>query len=99
MPERALLPLQPRRSMHPESRLVAIELDPDFADILRSRCPQVLTVCGNVRDIDTHLAALRIDRFDVLLSGLPVPSLPRCGQRGTTEILRPNVAAKQSSAN
>jgi len=67
--------------MHPESRLIAIELDPDFADILRARCPQAVTVCGNVRDIDTHLASLGIDRFDVLLSGLPVPSLPRAVNR------------------
>jgi phospholipid N-methyltransferase len=65
------------RKMHPRSRLVAIELDPDFADILRVRCPQALTVCGNVRDIDAHLESLGIDRIDALLSGLPVPSLPR----------------------
>ena len=63
--------------MHPYSRLVAIEIDSDFADILRARCPQALTVCGNVRDIDAQLDALGVDHIDVLLSGLPVPSLPR----------------------
>lgn len=64
-------------AMHPESRLIAIELDPDFAAILQARCPQITTVCGNVREIDSHLGSLGIERFDVLLSGLPVPSLPR----------------------
>ena len=38
-------------------------------------------MCGNVRDIDAHLASLGIDRIDVLLSGLPVPSLPRAVNR------------------
>jgi phosphatidylethanolamine/phosphatidyl-N-methylethanolamine N-methyltransferase len=74
-------------TMHPNSRLIAIELDPDFAAILRSRCPHVLAVCGNVRDIDAHLTSLAIDRIDVLLSGLPVPSLPRAVNRALLKFI------------
>jgi phosphatidylethanolamine/phosphatidyl-N-methylethanolamine N-methyltransferase len=64
-------------TMHSQSRLIAIELDPDFAAILRARCPRALVLCADVAHIDERLESLGITRFDVMLSGLPVPSLPR----------------------
>jgi len=63
--------------LHPDSRLVAVELDDDFADVLARRCPRATVVRGDVRDLARHLDALGVGRVDVLLNGLPTPSLPR----------------------
>lgn len=63
--------------MHPESRLFALEIDPEFAHELgerRTRATVLLEDAGNLVDI-----AMRhdIDRIDVLVSCLALPYLPR----------------------
>jgi phospholipid N-methyltransferase len=63
--------------MHPDSRLIALELDPQFASVAEARCPRAEVICANVRDLSLELERLRVNTIDVLLSGLPVPSLPR----------------------
>lgn len=63
--------------MHPESRLVALEIDPHFCRVLRQQCPRAEVVCADVSDLPHQLDRLGIDRCDVLLNGLPTPSLPR----------------------
>lgn len=68
---------------HPGSRLVAVELDPEFAAILRARCPAAEVVEADVRDLDAALAPLALGVIDLVISCLPVPSLPR----GTNEAL------------
>jgi phospholipid N-methyltransferase len=64
------------RRMHPDSTLLALELDPDFARILRQCCPQAHVIEADATTIATHLQALGIAHVDVVLSGLPTPSLP-----------------------
>jgi len=61
---------------HPRSRLLAIELDADFADILRARCPRADIVQGDASLLASHLRATNFGRVDLLISGLALPSLP-----------------------
>lgn len=63
--------------MHPESRLVALEIDRHFCRVLRQRCPRAEVVCADVSDLPRQLERLGIRHVDVLLNGLPTPSLPR----------------------
>jgi phosphatidylethanolamine/phosphatidyl-N-methylethanolamine N-methyltransferase len=64
--------------MHPSSTLLALEVDPDFAHILRRRCPKAHVIEADAATTSQHLVDLGIDHVDVVISGLPVPSLPRC---------------------
>jgi phospholipid N-methyltransferase len=65
------------RQMHPDSRLLAVEIDRDFADMLQRRCPRAEVICCDARDLADELAARDVDTIDLVLSGLPTPSLPR----------------------
>lgn len=62
-----------RRKLRPESRFVAIEINPEFVKATRRRCPDVRVVHGDVRDTRRHLAEAGSDddRCDVIVSGLP----------------------------
>jgi len=62
--------------MHPDSVLFAIEMDSDFADILRNRCPQAQVIEADAAATADLLCERSIDQVDVIISGLPVPSLP-----------------------
>lgn len=63
--------------MHPNSTLLALELDPDFAYLLRRRCPEAYVIETDAVGTCQRLANLGIEQVDVVISGLPVPSLPR----------------------
>lgn len=63
--------------MHPDSRLIAVEIDPQFAAILRQSCPRAQVLCCDAFDLAAQLDAMKIQSIDLLLSGLPTPSLPR----------------------
>lgn len=65
------------RRMHADSRLIAIEIDPTFADHLRHAVPKAEVVVADVKDLPDVLASVGVTRFDLLLSGLPTPSLPK----------------------
>ncbi len=75
------------RKLHPDSRLVAVELDADFAAVLAQRCPRAEVVCGDVAELDKRLPELGIERFDLVLSGLPTPSLPKAVNRAVFETI------------
>ncbi len=62
--------------MHPHSVLLAMEMDPDFAQILRRRCPEAYIVEADASTTCARLQTLGIDQVDVVISGLPIPSLP-----------------------
>jgi phospholipid N-methyltransferase len=69
----------------PETTLVVIERDPDFARLLRERYadrPNVKLVEGDVRDLKAILDGLGIRQADHVVSGLPIPSFPRDLQHG-----------------
>lgn len=65
------------RKMHPESRLIAIEIDPQFAELLRRKCPRAEVVVGDAMHLDELLGEMGIEHIDVVLNGLPTPSLPQ----------------------
>lgn len=60
--------------MHPHSRLLAVEADPDLWGVLRHRVPEAIH--GDVADLSALLHARGVGRVDLVVSGLPVPSLP-----------------------
>ena len=65
------------RRSHPQSRIIALEIDPQFAAILRRRCPRAEVVTGDVRDLESHLAARSVTRMDLMICCLALPALPR----------------------
>lgn len=64
------------KRMHPESRLVALELDRQLAGITHQRCPRAEVHCADAGDLAALLADAGVDRMDVLVNCLPTPSLP-----------------------
>ncbi len=64
----------------PETRVIVLERDADFARLLRERFAHLANfdvVEGDVRDLASILQARGIEQVDVVISGLPVPSLPK----------------------
>ncbi len=65
--------------VRPETRVIVLERDPDFARLLRARyghLAQFDIVEGDVRDLALILRERGIDQVDAVISGLPVPSFP-----------------------
>jgi phospholipid N-methyltransferase len=62
--------------MHPDSRLIAIERDPDFAAYARRVAPGAEVIAGDAGDIADLLAEREITKIDLVINGLPTPSLP-----------------------
>ena len=63
----------------PDSRVVVIERDPDFARLLRDRFgafSNLDVVQGDVVDLTAILSDRGISTVDHVISGLPVPSFP-----------------------
>jgi phosphatidylethanolamine/phosphatidyl-N-methylethanolamine N-methyltransferase len=70
--------VQAVKRMHPKSRLIAIEIDPDFASVLAHRCPRAEVICCDVKDLAQELKQRGVgNEVDIVLSGLPTPSLPK----------------------
>jgi phospholipid N-methyltransferase len=75
----------------PETKVVVLERDPDFAAILRERfaaLPHFDVVEGDVRDLSAMLADRGIGRVDHVISGLPVPSFPKDFRRDYFDVIR-----------
>jgi len=64
------------RRMHPQSRLFAVEIDATFVEHLRVACPAATVLHADVCHADGLLRDLGINKVDVILNGLPTPSLP-----------------------
>lgn len=65
------------RALAPEARLVAIEINPRFASLLRSVPDARLVVhTGSAIDIVETLAHCGLARPDVVLSGIPFSTMP-----------------------
>ncbi|TSC87267.1 MAG: phospholipid N-methyltransferase [Parcubacteria group bacterium Gr01-1014_8] len=61
----------------PESRVIAVEQDADFAAHLRvrfSRYKNLEIIHGDVSELARYLKGRGIDKVDYIISGLPVPS-------------------------
>lgn len=74
-------------------RLLAIELEPEFAKQVRQKWPAVDCVCGSAAELASITSARGIDSVDHIISGLPFASLPRDVTRqvleGIERVLRP----------
>lgn len=64
------------RRARPETKLIIVELDPDFCKRLRSKFPKVDIVEGDAAKMPELLADRNITEVDHVLSGLPLPSFP-----------------------
>jgi phospholipid N-methyltransferase len=60
----------------PHTRLVVVELDPDFCKRLRAKFPGVDIVEGDACQLNRLLADRGIRQVDHVISGLPLPSFP-----------------------
>jgi phospholipid N-methyltransferase len=81
---------------HRQCRVVVVERDPDFANLLRDRfgaLPNFEIVGEDVADLTAILLDRGISSVDHIISGLPVPSFPRDFQRSlfqaVSRVLRP----------
>lgn len=63
--------------MHPQSRLIAVEVDPEFHRVLAADVPAAEAVLADVRELPAQLAARGVQQVDLVLDCLPTPSLPR----------------------
>jgi len=66
-----------RHMMHPDSRLIALELDEELHAVATRRCPEVEVVHASADDIDAVLDDHSVESVDCMLSCLPTPSLPK----------------------
>jgi ornithine lipid N-methyltransferase len=68
----------------PDCRVIVLERDHDFAQILQERFaqyPNFDVIEGDVRDLRGMLADRGVAQADSIVSGLPVPSFPKDLQR------------------
>jgi len=61
--------------MHPESRIIAVEEDPEFARVLERTAPLAEVVVDDAGNLDRLLSERDVRHVDVVLNGLPTPSL------------------------
>ena len=73
--------------MHPDSRLIAVERDPDFAAYARHVVPRAEVIVGDAGDIAALLAERQVTQVDLVINGLPTPSLPEAVKRRIFEWL------------
>lgn len=66
------------RRLHPDGRLVLIEMNQDFVDLLRNRNsdPRLTVVHGSAANILQILENLGIKRADYIISGIPYSTMP-----------------------
>ena len=76
------------QAMHQDSRLISVEIDHDFAQVLRMHYPQAEVLECDVVELKPKLAELGVDRADVFVSGLPTPSLPKAVNVAVLEAFR-----------
>ncbi len=62
--------------VRPHTKLVIVELDPDFCTRLRGRFPHADIVEGDAARMDELLRERGITQVDHVVSGLPLPSFP-----------------------
>ncbi len=64
------------RRVQPHTKLLIVEIDPDFCSRLRQRFPNADIIEGDAAHLDELLKARGITEVDHVVSGLPLPSFP-----------------------
>jgi len=67
-------------NLQPHHRLIIVEIDPDFVDILRERFPQYTVLKADATNLSDTLQHLCVKQVKYIFSGLATPSLPVRGQ-------------------
>lgn len=67
------------QAMRPDARLLAIEINPSFCDLLRETIddPRLIVHEGSAAEIQDALTKHELDAPDVVLSGIPFSTMPR----------------------
>jgi phosphatidylethanolamine/phosphatidyl-N-methylethanolamine N-methyltransferase len=77
------------KQLRPEALLLAVEINPDFAALLKQKFPRAHVVHGSAERLDEHLARLGRTSVDCVLSGLPWAGFSRdLQERLLTPILK-----------
>ncbi len=63
--------------MRPDSKLIALETNPDFVQFLRTHIddPRLQVIAGSAADVETELATKALGRADFVISGIPFTTL------------------------
>jgi len=83
------------KRMRPDAVLVAIELNPEFADFIRREIsdPRLCVVCGSAGEIRKVLQKLELKHADYVISGIPYSTMPEAVRRRilaeTRSVLQP----------
>lgn len=64
------------QSLSPGARFFTVELNPDFAAIMRDRFPDVETVCRSVAEIEQICSEREVAEIDCIICGLPWAAFP-----------------------
>jgi phospholipid N-methyltransferase len=66
------------RRLHPDGRLILIEMNAEFVDLLRRRFedPRVTVVHGSAADVRTILSDQGVSQADYVISGIPYSTIP-----------------------
>ncbi len=67
------------RSLRPDAKLLAIEINPRLAERVRARIadPRLLVHCGSAEDLPSALATHGLDAPNAVISGIPFSTMPR----------------------
>jgi phosphatidylethanolamine/phosphatidyl-N-methylethanolamine N-methyltransferase len=82
------------RQMRPDAKLLAIEINPRFAKLLREtvKDPRLIVHCGSATDIPAALAEHGLEAPDVILSGIPFSTMPRKVGIGVLESVKQSLS-------
>ncbi|MCA9510573.1 MAG: methyltransferase domain-containing protein [Myxococcota bacterium] len=82
------------RALAPDATLLAIEINPHFARLLREhvRDPRLIVFEGSAADIPSALAKFDLPAPDVILSGIPFSTMPRALGTSILESVRDALA-------
>ena len=87
------------KRVKPHTKLIVVELDPDFCTRLRQRFPNADIVEGDAARLGQLLADRGISQVDHVVSGLPLPSFPAPVRdaviAGSAKVLAPNGTFRQ----
>jgi phospholipid N-methyltransferase len=85
----------------PQTRVIVVELDPDFCTRLRAKFPNAEIVEGDACKLSELLNARGIPEVDHVISGLPLPSFPAPLRDGViqsaAQVLAPHGTFRQLS--
>lgn len=78
------------RALPPESKLLAIEINPQLAERVRERIPdpRLIVHCGSATDLSEALATHGLPAPDVVISGIPFSTMPPAVGRSVIKAVR-----------